>query len=92
MSDASEIARNLVFDNVKEPGVISYSLKNHANSDPAAEIKVIFNGNTKPVTVKVPKGKWTIVAEDGRIDPAGLGESRGGTLTVPATSALILTR
>ena len=92
MSTADQIAKNLVFDNVKQDNVISYSLKNHANGDSAAEIKVIFNGNTEPVQVKVPKGNWTIVAEDGKINVDGLGATRGGKLTVPATSALILTR
>ena len=94
MSDASEIARNLVFDNVKTPNVISYSLKNHANGDSAAEIKVIFNGNPEPVTAKIPRGKWTILATDGVIDADGktLGTSQGGKVTVPATCALILVR
>lgn len=92
MTDPAMIARNLVFDKTKEDNVISYSLKNHANGDSAEEIKVIFNGNTHPVSVKVPKGKWTIVANDGNINPAGMGTSAGGTLTVPETCALILIR
>ena len=94
MSDASEVARNLVFDNVKTPNVISYSLKNHANGDPAAEIKVIFNGNPEAVTTRIPRGKWTILANDGVIDADGktLGTSQGGKITVPPTCALILVR
>lgn len=92
MTDPDMIANHLVFDKVKESNLISYSLKNNANGDTAKEIKVIFNGNTHPVTVKVGKGNWTIVAQDSKIDPAGLGTTKGGTLTVPATSALILTR
>lgn len=92
MTTAEDIARNLVFDKVKGSNLISYSLKNHANGDEAAEIKLVFNGNTTPVEVKVPKGDWTIIAEDGRMNAEGLGTTRGGRMTVPATSALILVR
>lgn len=98
MTTAGDIAKNLVFDKVTEPNVISYSLKNHANGDEAAEIKLVFNGNEKPVNVKIPKGKWTIVARDGKIDAEGLKTAdgvettNGGLLTVEPTSALILIR
>ncbi len=92
MTTAEEVARNLVFDKVKEQNVISYSLKNHANGDSCKEIKVVFNGNDHDVIVSVPKGDWTVVARDGSICADGLDSTRGGKLTVAATSALILTR
>ena len=39
------------------------------------------------------RGKWKIVANDGRISPTGdLGTSKGGKLTVAPYSALILAR
>ena len=72
--------------------MISYTLRDHANGDAWREIKVIFNGNPKAVDVKVPKGNWTVIAEDGRINADGLGTSRGGKLSVAPTSALILAR
>lgn len=94
MTTAEDIARNLVFDKIdskKTPNLISYSLKNHANGDEWKEIKVILNGASTPQDVKVKGGKWKIVASDGKISPDGsLGTSEGGTLTVPAYSALIL--
>lgn len=92
MTTADEIARNIVFDKVDTPNLISYSIKNNANGDSWKEIKVIFNGSDEAREVKVPKGNWIVVAEDGRINADGLGESRGGKMTVAPVSALILAR
>lgn len=92
MTTAQDIAKHLVFDDVKKENVISYSLKDHANGDSWKEIKVIFNGNPEAVTVKIPRGNWTIVANDGMINPDGLGTSKGGQVSVAPTSALILYR
>ena len=92
MTSAEDVARNLVFDKVTIPNLISYSLKNNANGDPSKEIKIIFNGSDESREVKIPKGNWTVIAEDGRIKADGLGESKGGKVTVAPRSALILTR
>ncbi len=92
MTSAEDIARNITFDREERPCVISYSINNHANGDEWREIKVIFNGNTTPVEVKVPRGNWIVVARDGKLNPEGLDTSRGGRVTVAQTSALILAR
>ena len=92
MTTAEDIARNLVFDKVNADNVVSYSLKNNANGDTWKEIKVILNGSDEAYTAKVPKGDWTIIAEDGRLNADGLGSTRGGNLTVAPVSALILAR
>lgn len=92
MTDASEVARNIVFDKVAQPNLISYSIKNHANGDEWKEIKIVFNGSEEPVEVNVPRADWIVIAEDGRLKSDGLGTSRGGRLTVAPVSALILAR
>ncbi len=92
MRTADEIARNIVFDKVNEPNLISYSIKNNANGDEWKVIKLVFNGGDDAKTVKVGKGDWTIIAEDGRINADGLGTTRGGNITVAPRSALILAR
>lgn len=92
MTTAEDIARNIVFDNVNTPNLISYSIKNNANGDSWREIKLIFNGNTEPAEVKIPKGKWIVIANDGQIKAEGLDTTNGGKMTVPPTSALILAR
>ncbi len=96
MTSAADIARHLVFDKIdssRQPNLISYTLVNHAGGDEWKDIKVIFNGSASRQTVKVPSGNWKVVAIDGRISPTGdLGIIKGGKVTVPGTSALILAR
>ncbi|MEZ3590848.1 MAG: type I pullulanase [Muribaculaceae bacterium] len=92
MTTAADVAKHLVFDNVKEPGLISYSLKDNANGDSWKEIKVVFNGSNDVKTVKIPKGNWTVIASDGMLDAEGLGSTKGGKMAVQPRSALILAR
>lgn len=92
MTTAGEIARNIVFDKITSPNVISYSIKNNANGDEWKEIKLVFNGSASPFVAKIPKGDWTVVARDGQLKADGLGSSKGGTVVVEPTSALILAR
>ncbi len=96
MTSADDIARHLVFDKIdssKNPNLISYSLIDNANGDSWKEIKVVFNGASTPQQVKIKKGDWKIVAANGKISPDGdLGATKGGTMTLPPYSALILAR
>ena len=92
MTTADEIARNIVFDKITSPNVISYSIKNNANGDEFKEIKLVFNGSDIPFVAKVPKGDWIVLARDGQIKVDGLDSSKGGSVVVEPTSALILAR
>ena len=93
MTTSEELAKNIVFDDTKgQNNLISYSIKNNANGDSWKEIKVIFNGSDQPRTVKIPKARWIVIAEDGTLKAEGLGNSNGGTLTVAPRSAMILAR
>lgn len=96
MTSAEDIAKHLVFDKIdssKTPNLISYSLKDNANGDTWKEIKVVFNGASHSQEVNVPKGKWMIVAQNGKIAHDGsLGKSKGGKISLAPYSALILAR
>lgn len=92
MTSASEIAKNIVFDKITTPNVVSYSIKNHANGDEWKEIKIVFNGSDAPFVARVPRGDWTVIARDGKINAEGLDVSKGGSVVVTPTSALILAR
>ena len=91
MTTSEQVARHLKFDKT-EPGLISYSLIDNANGDSWKEIKLIFNGSGEPREIKIPKGNWIIIAEDGRINADGLGFSKGGKLSAAPRAALILAR
>lgn len=92
MTTAADIADHIVFDKVDQDNVISYSIKDNANGDTWKEIKLVFNGNSNPVTVNIPKGHWTVIATDGRLNSQGLGTLTGGKTEVAPVSALILAR
>ena len=99
MTSAEDIARNLKFDKVTTPNLISYSLLNNANGDEWKEIKMVFNGADEAATVKLPKGQWRVIAQDGNICHTGLTAPDGTQLTLPGgttevapRSALILAR
>lgn len=92
MTTADEIAKNIVFDKVTAPNIVSYSIKNNANGDDWKEIKLIFNGSDSVYTAQIPKGDWIVVARDGSISPESLGRNKGGKVEVAPVSALILAR
>ncbi|MCM1522225.1 MAG: type I pullulanase [Muribaculaceae bacterium] len=91
MTTAEDVARHLKFDKT-ESGLISYTLTDHANGDIWKDIKVVFNGSEEPREIKVPKGDWTVVADDGQINASGLSTSKGGKVTVAPCSALIMAK
>lgn len=95
LTTAEEIAKHLRFDDIdpaKQPNLISYSLTDHAGGDVWKEIKVVFNGADHAQSVNLPKGKWTVIAADGKINPDGMGSMKGGKTAVAPYSALILAR
>lgn len=94
MTSAEDIARHLVFDEIdssREPNLISYSLKGNANGDEWKEIKVVFNGASSSRVVNVKKGKWVIVAKDGKFTGQDAEDRfNGGRIELAPYSALIL--
>ncbi len=94
MISAEDIARHLVFDEIdssREPNLISYSLKDSANGDEWKEIKVVFNGASSSRVVNVKKGKWVIVAKDGKFTGQDAEDRfNGGRIGLAPYSALIL--
>ncbi|MGM9844192.1 MAG: type I pullulanase [Muribaculaceae bacterium] len=90
MTTAEDIAKNIIFDKVDVPNLISYSICNNANGDEWKEIKLIFNGSDEARELKIKKGDWTIIAQDGKIDLCGIATTKGGEISVEPCSALIL--
>ncbi|AWX06821.1 type I pullulanase [Prevotella intermedia] len=70
--------------------LVAFRLKSHAGGDKWNNIYVVLNGNTNLQSVNIPKGKYTIVANNGVINEAGIGEMEGGEVMIDAQTALIL--
>lgn len=82
----------LHFMDTGDSGVIAYTLGEHANNDEWKEILVAYNGNRNQAEISIPEGEWTVVCRDGQISMDGLDSLQGGTVTIAASSALILYR
>ena len=70
--------------------LVAFRLKNHAGGDKWNNIYVVLNGSSNLQSINIPKGKYTIVANNGVIDEAGIGQMEGGEVMVDAQNALIL--
>ncbi len=96
MTSQEDIARHLVFDKIdskREPNLISYTLRDHANGDAWKTIKVVFNGSGETRDVKIEKGEWLVVVRNGKITPEGIVEKfPNGRVKVAPYSALILAK
>lgn len=92
MTTAEQVAKHIIFDKVEGDNLISYSIVDNANGDAWKEIKLVFNGSAESREIKIKKGEWTIIAQDGKINANGMGSTKGGKLTVAPCSALILAR
>ncbi|MDL2299678.1 type I pullulanase [Bacteroides sp. OttesenSCG-928-E20] len=91
MADGELVRKHLEFLPV-EDNLVGFRLKNHANGDSWEEIIVCFNSRRETAQVNIPEGKYTVVCQDGRIDEQGMGQIKGGQVSVSAQSALILHR
>ena len=91
MRSSDQIRHHFRFSKHYQPGVIAYSLVDHANGDEWKEIRLIFNGNKSEIEFPLPEGKtWKIVAHEQQIAPEGIEQFQGNTIKVPAISMLMM--
>lgn len=90
MPSAEMIVKNLKFIRTGVPGMVAYRIGNNANGDAWKSILVILNGNAGAMPVRLPAGKWTLVADENSIDQQGLRTNISGTITVGGTAANVL--
>ena len=90
LGTADLVRQHLEFLSVENDFVVAYRLKDHAGSDEWQDIIVILNADKSPVTVDIPKGRYSVVCCDGKVDEQGLGEVTGSKVQVSPQSALIM--
>jgi len=88
LGSAEMVRRHLEFLPSKN-ALVAFVLKDNAGGDSWKNIYVALNGNPNAQEITVPEGSYTVVCRDGVIDEMGLAPLQGGTVTVPAQSALI---
>jgi len=90
MVQAEEIRRNLVFYPCPEHAV-AFSLNNYANNDPWKTIFVAYNAGTQPQEFSLPQnGYWNVVVDENTAGLKPLYGFDGGSVVVPAISAMVL--
>ena len=85
------ISKHLVFEDTDDDQYVVYRLVD-APGDEWSEILVAFNGDAKPRSVKLPKGKWKQVVNDRIVDVNGIGELREESMGITGRSAGVFVR
>lgn len=90
MGCAEKVRENLAFIPVKQKNVVAFTLNGSAVGDTWSDIVVVFNSNLRPVSIPVEQGNYTIVVENGKVNPEGLRTVRLKTIKVAPQSATIM--
>jgi len=90
MSSAKMINEKMRFNGKYIPGIIQYELGDYANGDSWKSIQMLFNGNNYSVELEIPEANWLVIAEDGEINPNGMGRMTTGKVRIHPTSMMIL--
>ena len=90
MGSADLVRRNLDF----LPGgncLVAFHIKGRdVPGETWNDIYVAFNAHKRARTIEVPEGTYTVVCRNIKCDQAGLAVVKGGKITIPAQSALII--
>ncbi len=89
LGDAHLVRKHLEFLDAPA-GVVAFRLKNYAGRDDWRNIVVILNANKEKTMVPVPKGMYTVVCKDGKIDEQSTSKTFGRKIPVSGQSALIM--
>jgi pullulanase len=71
MPSTKMIQDNLKFIDTGNAGVIAYQISNNANGDKWKNILIVLNGNASAQTIKLPAGKWKLVADGNGVNDKG---------------------
>jgi pullulanase len=92
MPSTKMIQTHLKFIDTGNAGIITYRLSNNANGDSWKNILVVLNGRATTKSIKIPKGKWTLVADGNTVNEKGIKQVSTGALTIAGTAAYVLYR
>lgn len=92
MSTTEEVQKHLRFLNTEGDNIIAYQISDNANGDEWKDIIIVFNGNKEAREVELPEGDFQVIIRDGSISEDGLGQQRGGKVSVNGRSALVMVR
>lgn len=90
MPTTQMISDHLTFTDTNDPCLIAYQIKGNANGDKWKNILVVINGNAASRKITLPRGNWTLVANEDTINEKGIGKALSGKLNMAGTALYIL--
>lgn len=74
MTDAKQVAQNILFDNHAPDGTIAYTINGAALQDRWKKIFIAFNGSSVEKEISLPDGNWKTAIDTGAEIKPGLGK------------------
>ena len=90
MGSADMVRRNLDFLPTENCLVAYHINGSNVPGEQWGDIYVAFNSHKRARTIQVPEGTYTVVCRNIKCDANGMGTVKGGKVTIPAQSALII--
>ena len=90
MGSADMVRRNLDFLPTQNCLVAYHINGRNVPGEQWGDIYVAFNAHKRARTIEIPDGTYTVVCRNIKCDQTGITTVKGGKVTVPAQSALIL--
>lgn len=94
LNNAEEIRENIKFLNfgreINDRNVVAYIANGKNVNDDLGKIAVIFNGNKKPIEIKLDHYKFKVILDKDKIDENGLYNIEGNVIEIDSISAMIL--
>ena len=90
MGSADMVRRNLDFLPTENCLVAYHINGSNVPGEQWGNIYVAFNSHKRARTIQVPEGTYTVVCRNIKCDANGMGTVKGGKVTIPAQSALII--
>ncbi len=90
MGSADMVRRNLDFLPTQNCLVAYHINGRNVPGEQWGDIYVAFNAHKRARTIEIPEGTYTVVCRNIKCDQAGLTVVKGGKVTIPAQSAIIL--
>ena len=89
MGEAQAVRNNLTFLPTDNCLVAFHINGRNVPGEQWGDIYVAFNALKQPRVIEVPEGDYTVVCRNIKCSPAGIDRVKGGSITIPAQSALI---
>lgn len=89
MTTTEMVQEHLQFLDTESDNFIAYTLAGNANGDEWSNILVLLNGDLDQQTFNLPPGNWEMVFNEHGYRQEGYGKLKGGSVNIPASTAMI---